>query len=128
MSSIFIRQLIKLVKTEYRAVLADILVSDVAASAFSYAALHAELHGGVYLSLLEAQLLQTCECELYHYRRSADKYCLVYGRVKLLDIVGNKSYMTVPALLGIVDSEVDLYALICHPLVDYLLVVNKVVL
>ena len=57
---ILVRQLVDLVAAEHRAVLADVLGTDVAAAAFADAALHAQLQRGVDLFFREAHFNQRC--------------------------------------------------------------------
>ena len=74
--SILVRKLAQFVKAEHGTVLADILRADVASSALADAALHSQLHCGVDLSLLEAELRESAESEFNHYRRSAHENSL----------------------------------------------------
>ena len=57
---IFLGKLVKLVKTEHGAVLADIEITYVAASALADTAFHSHFKSGVYLILFKAELLKSC--------------------------------------------------------------------
>ena len=103
---IFTGKLVKLVATEYRSVLANVLGANVTSSALTNTALHAKLESGIYLSLIKAELDKSLKCELDHDRRSAENCNLVCVKAKLLNVVGNESNVAVPALLLTVDGEV----------------------
>ena len=125
---IFVGKFVKLVASENGAVLADVLVSDVAAAALTDTALHTHLHRGKDLRLIEAKLDESCKSKLYHDRRSANNSCGRGLEIKLLDVVRNESDVTVPALLLTVDCEIDVDVLVGAPFVYDLAVVDKIVL
>ena len=109
---IFTGKLVKLVATEYGSVLANVLGTNVTSSALTNTALHAKLESGVNLCLVKAQVHKTLEGKLDHDRRSAENCNLVCVKAKLLNVVGNESNVTVPALLLTVDGKVYVYTCI----------------
>ena len=98
-------------RIKHRTVLADVLVTDIAASALADTAFHTQFHCGIDLFFLEAQFFQPVQCELDHDRRSADQNSTVQVRLQFLDIVRNKANVTVPALLFTVDGQLPLAVL-----------------
>ena len=94
--SVFIGKFVDLVATENGAVFANILCADVASAAFSYSALHAKFHCRVYLSFIKSEFLQARKSEFNHYRRSAENGYLVCREIEFLNIIRNKSDVTVP--------------------------------
>ena len=123
---IFAGKLFKLVTSKYGAVLANVLCANVASTALTNAALHTKLEGGIHLGLVKAECNKSVKGELDHDGGTAKNGGLVGIKAKLLNVVGNKANVTVPIGLGIIDSEMHLYACIVGPLLDDLLVVKEV--
>ena len=123
---ILVRKLVDLIAAENRTVLADVLGSDVASSAFADAAFHAKLHGGVDLGLFKAQLLQASQSELDHNGRTAQNGDLVGGEAQLLDVVRYKAHVTVPFGLFTVDGEMHVDIGILRPFADDLVIIDQI--